>query len=108
MSTSTSLSFQRAVRITIAGGALAVAGGALAISIAAAASPGPTAPPRQDAQIVYIPDGIQAPAWVDGRREAQLETRDRFDVFHDFTFRDTQPTSGMSFLHRIVDDAGKY
>lgn len=62
----------------------------------------------QDPQIVYIPNGVEAPDWVDARWSAQLATRDRFDVYYDFTFEDVQPASGIRFLHRIVDDSGKY
>jgi len=62
----------------------------------------------QDPQIVYIPTGVEAPDWADARWSAQLATRDRFDVYHDFTFEDVQPGSGIGFLQRIVDDSGKY
>jgi hypothetical protein len=70
--------------------------------------PGLVGTPIQDAQIVYIPDGVEAPEWVDQRRADQLATHGQFDVFNDFEFQDTQPASGVRFLHRIVDDAGKY
>lgn len=61
-----------------------------------------------NATIVYIPSGVQAPTWVDKRRADQMATRNQFDVFHDFKFEDVQPNSRITFLHRIVDDAGKY
>lgn len=59
-------------------------------------------------EIVYIPDGVETSAWLPARRAEQLATRDDFDTFNDFSFEDIQPASGVSFLHRIVDDAGKY
>jgi hypothetical protein len=59
-------------------------------------------------EVVYIPDGVESSEWMGQRRAEQLATRNQFDTFNDFTFEDTQPASGISFLHRIVDDAGKY
>ncbi len=59
-------------------------------------------------EIVYIPDGVETSEWLSARRAEQLATRDDFDTFNDFSFEDIQPASGVSFLHRIVDDAGKY
>lgn len=59
-------------------------------------------------EIVYIPDGVETSEWLSARRAEQLATRDDFLTFNDFSFEDIQPTSGVSFLHRIVDDAGKY
>ncbi len=63
--------------------------------------------PQQGVEAVYIPDGVETSDWMSQRREDQLATRNRFEVFYDFTFEDTQPESGVTFLHRIVDDAGK-
>lgn len=59
------------------------------------------------AKIVYFPEGVEDPEWVDQRRADQLATREQFQVFHDFTFTDKQPASGLDFLNRIVDDAGR-
>ena len=41
------------------------------------------------------------------RKAAQLTTADSFHVFHDFQFTDQLPESGITFKHKIVDDAGK-
>ena len=66
------------------------------------------APARQQGvEAVYIPEGVETSVWTSQRREDQLATRNRFNVFYDFTFEDMQPESGVTFLHRIVDDAGK-
>jgi len=40
------------------------------------------------------------------RADAQKQTAGQFDVFHDFRFDDRLAASGISFVHRIVDDAG--
>src|SRR6185436_8993318 len=40
------------------------------------------------------------------RAAAQKQTADQFEVFHDFRFDDRLAASGISFVHRIVDDSG--
>ncbi len=45
---------------------------------------------------------------LEARKKAQMETLDKFKVFHDFQFSDRLSESGITFLHRIVDDAGKH
>ena len=62
----------------------------------------------QGPEVVYMPDGVETSSWTVRRRSEQLATRSRLDVFYEFGFGDTQPASGITFLHRIVDDAGKY
>jgi len=59
-------------------------------------------------QVVYIPEGVETSEWLAGQRAGQLAARDDFDTYIDFAFEDRQPESGVSFLHRIVDDAGKH
>ena len=66
-----------------------------------------SAAPQQGVEAVYIPEGVEMSDWMSQRREDQLATRNGFNVFYDFTFEDAQPDSGVTFLHRIVDDAGK-
>ncbi len=41
------------------------------------------------------------------RRQAQLATLDQFQVFHEFTLRDRQPESGITFQHQITADSAK-
>ena len=41
------------------------------------------------------------------RKEAQLQTTGKFKVFHNFQFSDHLAESGITFVHRIVDDGGK-
>lgn len=62
----------------------------------------------QQSQVLNVPAedvGIQT---LKERGTAQLATLDRFKVGVDFSFRDQQADSGIDFLHRIVDDGGRY
>ena len=61
------------------------------------------AEPRQ----VPVPEEAHNPSWLEPRRQAQLETVNRFKVFYDFQFTDCVMDSGIQFIHQIVDDAGK-
>ena len=40
------------------------------------------------------------------RADAQQQTTSQFEVFHGFRFDDRLAASGVSFVHRIVDDSG--
>ena len=42
-----------------------------------------------------------------GQAERASVTAGKFKVFHDFRFTDRLPESGITFVHQIVDDAGK-
>lgn len=57
---------------------------------------------------LYVPMELRSSPWMAERAEAQLATRDDFDVFCDFSFSDRRPESGVSFRNRVVDDAGKH
>ncbi|HVR28807.1 MAG TPA: CRTAC1 family protein [Thermoanaerobaculia bacterium] len=64
--------------------------------------------------------GAQAPQRLDvppidvgerqlaARRQAQLETRDQLDVFHDFSFTDRLEESGITFRHEGTEDGHKF
>lgn len=56
---------------------------------------------------VYLGRMEPRPAWLGERAEAQLDTINRFKVFHGFRFVDQRASSGIDFRHRIVDDAGR-
>ncbi|HEY7446280.1 MAG TPA: hypothetical protein VH701_27915, partial [Vicinamibacterales bacterium] len=45
--------------------------------------------------------------WLSLRRTEQLRTAGEFSVFNAFQFVDRIAESGITFRHRIVDDAGK-
>lgn len=88
----------------------------------AATPPGPVAsdapgtasdPPshndRQQGQseVKAVPPDVLAPGWLEERRLAQQEHVARADVFHDFTFTDRLPQSGITFRNQVVADAAK-
>ena len=56
---------------------------------------------------VAEPEEAINPPWLEGRREAQLKTVDKFKAVHDFSFTDGIEESGSLFRNKIVDDVGK-
>lgn len=52
------------------------------------------------------PIGILEPDWVAERQRAQLETKEQFGAFIDFSFTDGFTKSGIDWVNRVVDDAG--
>ena len=57
---------------------------------------------------VAFPEEILDPPWLESRRQAQLGTVEGFEVFHDFKFTERLTESGITFVHRVVDDAGRH
>ena len=55
----------------------------------------------------YVPWEIRDAPWMKDRAAAQRGTTDRFRVFHDFTFADRLPESGIPFRNQVVDDGGR-
>ena len=66
------------------------------------------APALQRPPDVRYPPTDAGVATLAARAEAQKQTAGEFDVFHQFRFEDALAASGISFVHRIVDDAGLY
>ena len=54
-----------------------------------------------------VPDNLEDTAWLSRLRDAQVKAIAGVAAFHDFQFTDRLTESGISFRHRIVDDAGK-
>jgi cytochrome oxidase Cu insertion factor (SCO1/SenC/PrrC family) len=54
---------------------------------------------------VIQPPDTDKPDWIEGRMNKQLESAAGFDVFHDFKFSDETESSGITFRHKLVDDA---
>lgn len=44
--------------------------------------------------------------WLESRQQAQLTTAESISVYHDFGFSDQRISTGIDFMHKIVDDAG--
>jgi hypothetical protein len=62
--------------------------------------------PREPS-IRHVPEELPDTAWLEKLRAAQVKAAEGLSVFHDFQFTDRLAASGISFRHRIVDDAGK-
>jgi len=88
-------------------GVLILLAGAAAVLIGAAPAAQrrkPAAPPTA----VRFPDPDIGVAALAARAQAQRGTVDQFKVAYDFQFTDRVKTSGIGFVHRIVEDAGLY
>ena len=97
----------KSVRCVVVAGLAGVLGAA---PFGAGAGPGPAGQPPQGQppqDVVHIPPVLVDESWVEPRRQAQLRTTGDFDVFHDFRFTDRVAESGITFVHRIVSDAGR-
>lgn len=63
--------------------------------------------PSRDSTRRYVPDDLQDTTWLQRLRDAQIKAAASVTAFHNFQFADRLAESGISFRHRIVDDAGK-
>jgi hypothetical protein len=68
-----------------------------------------SAPQAQDRGVAIrlVPPDLRDTSWLDAVRDAQIRASAGATVFRDFRFTDRLVESGISFKHRIVDDAGK-
>ena len=80
---------------------------AMAGQVAAAETQPAAHAPAPDPRRVTIPPQLAKTSWLAGRRQAQLDAAKDLKVFHDFSFTDRTAQSGITFRHRVVDDAGK-
>ena len=74
-------------------------------SPAAAQSPAPAG--AAGVTVRVVPPDLQDTGWLQALRDAQLKAAASVSTFHDFQFTDRLAESGITFKHRIVDDAGK-
>jgi enediyne biosynthesis protein E4 len=70
------------------------------------ATPSSSQPP-QSAAVRYVPDDLQETSWLQKLRDAQLKAIAGVGAFHAFQFTNRLSESGITFRHRIVDDAGR-
>src|SRR4051812_15899478 len=62
---------------------------------------------RQGA-IRYVPDNLKSSeGWLAKLKDAQVAAMTRVQAFHDFQFVDRLAGTGITFRHRIVEDAGR-
>jgi len=80
---------------------------ALVVGAAALIGPGPTRGQSQS-EPRYFPDPDVGVDTLAARRKAQQETAGQFKVFFQFQFADRVKESGITFVHRIVDDAARH
>ena len=66
-----------------------------------------TAVPGAQTAVRFVPPDLQDTAWLERMRDAQIKAAADIPVFHDFQFTDRLAESGISFVHRSVEDAGK-
>ena len=63
--------------------------------------------PAADTTMRFVPADLRDTPWLERFRNAQVKAAAAVSAFHDFQFTDELSRSGISFRHRIVDDAGK-
>jgi cytochrome oxidase Cu insertion factor (SCO1/SenC/PrrC family) len=56
---------------------------------------------------VGVPPDVFDPPWLEKRQAEQLATRREIGVYHDFSFVDSLPASGIRFVNRVVPDAAR-
>ena len=78
-----------------------------AVTLAAGAGGYSAQVPSNSTSSVEIPTPDVGVAALAGRAMAQRATVDQFNVFYQFRLRDALPETGITFLHRVVDDAGR-
>ena len=64
-------------------------------------------PAREPITIQVVPPDLGETAWLQGVGDAQRTAIAATSLAHDFRFTDRRVESGITFRHRIVDDAGK-
>jgi hypothetical protein len=71
------------------------------------ASPFLSSQSNESAPQVRYPDPDIGVASLPARKKAQMATANQFKVFYQFQFADKVKESGITFVHHIVNDAGK-
>ena len=79
----------------------------LRIALLLLAASAPTARSGEPPPIVKYPPVDASVDSLAARQQAQLQTLSQFKVYHDFRFQDRVKESGITFVHHIVEDAGK-
>jgi enediyne biosynthesis protein E4 len=69
---------------------------------------GPRTAAPEAAREVRVPNPDIGADALEARKNAQRATASQFSVFYEFQFADRLTESGITFVHHIVDDAGKH
>ncbi len=72
-----------------------------------AVPPLPPGTPASGGSVINVPPVDSGADTLEARGVAEKASVGRFKVDHDFRFTDRLPESGITFVHMIVDDAGK-
>jgi enediyne biosynthesis protein E4 len=64
-------------------------------------------PAPSNVTIRYVPDDVRDAPWLRRLAADQAKALSGVSTFHNFQFTDQLAASGITFKHRIVDDAGK-
>ncbi len=67
----------------------------------------PTRAAQSGVTIRYVPDDVRETSWLRRVGAEQAKAIAGVAAFHNFQFTDRLAASGITFKHRIVDDAGK-
>ena len=67
----------------------------------------PAQPQQQRETVRIVPDNLLDTPWFDEFRKQQLRATTDLGIFSAFEFTDRLSQSGITFRHRVVDDAGK-
>ncbi len=62
----------------------------------------------QEARRLYQPEDVDRAAWLEVRRQAQVDSARGLDVFHDFRFEDRLEQSGITFRNEVTDDSSRH
>ena len=65
-------------------------------------------PPQESPKPVLYPPDDAGVASLPARKAAQEKAAREWKVFHDFHFSDSVAESGITFVHHITEDSGKY
>jgi hypothetical protein len=87
-------------------GGLGVATGPLVLAGQRGTTPAAPSAAR-DAQVRVVPDDLDDLGWHQALGDAQVKGAASVSPFHDFQFADRLSETGITFVHRIVPDAGK-
>jgi hypothetical protein len=86
---------------------LAIIAAAAVVVVKAGAAMSSAPHQSREPAVHFVPEDLRESAWLDRLRDAQVKAIHGVAAFHDFRFTDRLAESGISFRHRIVDDAGK-
>jgi len=85
----------------------AIIAASLVISRPVRAAAPPAAGTAAPAQVLDVPPTDVGADTLAAREQAERAAADKMEVFHDFALHDRTAESGITFVHHIVDDAGK-